>query len=173
MSEELKLGLLIGTFVLLGILFLLLSRKRGLPEGEVIYEDLVRDGIRIKPLRSEELGLTGQPDMLIRHGGQLIPVEVKSAPAGKRPYPSHVHQLAAYCLLVEKAYGYRPPYGIIRYRDRQFEVPFTKEMEDQLLWMLDEMREINLNGDLPPVCDDPRKCQHCGYSRLCHPELPD
>ena len=170
MSDPLKLIFLIGAFILLAAVLFLLSRKRGLPEGTVVYEDLIRDGIPAKPLRSRRYGLSGQPDMLIRNGGQLIPVEVKSAPAGSCPYPSHVLQLAAYCLLVEENYRIRPDYGIIRYRDGQFEVPFTKELEERLCGMMDRMREINLNGELPPGCGNSRKCMHCGYARLCHPE---
>ncbi len=170
MSEALKFWALFGAFILLGIVFMLLSRKRGLPYGEVIYEDLERDGIRTKTLRSRQYGLSGKPDMLIRHGGQLVPVEVKSGPAGSRPYPSHVLQLAACCLLVGEEYGSRPQYGIIRYRDRQFEVPFTKELEDRLLRTMEEMRDTNLNGELPAGCENPRKCQHCGYAHLCDPE---
>ncbi len=168
MSDPLKLICLIGAFILLAAVLVLLSRKRGLPAGTVVYEDLVREGIPAKPLRSKRYGLSGQPDMLIRNGGQLIPVEIKSAPAGSRPYPSHVLQLAAYCLLVEESYGSRPSYGIIRYRDGQFEVPFTKDLQDELLRMMDKLRAADPDGELPPQCGNPRKCRHCGYTRLCH-----
>ncbi len=168
MSDPLKLAILIGIFILLAAVLILLSRKRGLPEGTVVYEDLIRDGITAKPLRSQRYGLSGQPDMLIRNGGQLIPVEIKRAPAGSRPYPSHVLQLAAYCLLIEEAYGSRPSYGSIRYRDGQFEVPFTKELQDDLLRMMNKIRLADPNGELPAKCGNPRKCRHCGYAHICH-----
>ncbi len=167
MSDTGTFALLIGAFVLLGIAVILLSRRRGLPGGRVVYEDLIRDGTRIKPLRSQRYGLSGQPDMLIRNGGDLIPVEVKSASALGRPYSPHVLQMAAYCLLTEETYGVRPPYGIIRYRDGQFEVPFTKNLEKDLLRMMDEMRAADINPGLPQRCGDSLKCRHCGFAEVC------
>ena len=42
---------------------------------------------------------------------------------------SHIYQLASYCLLVEKTYGKRPPYGIIHYKDQDFAIDYTQELE--------------------------------------------
>src|SRR5512139_2055420 len=84
------------------------SRQRkeaGLPRGRVIYTDTRGWGKLERPLYDGELGLTGKPDYLVRQKGQIIPVEVKSGRAPEAPYDSHIYQLAAYCLLVQKAYG--------------------------------------------------------------------
>jgi CRISPR-associated exonuclease Cas4 len=107
-------------------------RAAGLPGGRVIYTDTRGWGKLEKPLFYQALGLTGKPDYLIQQNGQIIPVEVKSGRAPQAPYDSHIYQLASYCLLVEKTYGKRPPYGIIHYNDRDFAVDYTQELESSL-----------------------------------------
>jgi hypothetical protein len=78
-----------------------------------------------QPLFARTYQLTGKPDYLVAEGSRLVPVEVKSGRAPEQPYPSHVLQLAAYCLLVEDCYDRRPSRGIIQYTDRAFEVDYT------------------------------------------------
>ena len=176
-------------FVLLGLglLMLWLSRRgrarSGLPQGRVVYTDTGGWGRLERPLFSHALRLTGKPDYLVADGADVIPVEVKSsrAPALRlrpstgsghcsgqaQPYPSHVLQLAAYCLLVEQCYGRRPPYGIVKYADRTFEVDYTPELEDELLATLDQMRADLADGDAPRSHDEPRRCRACGYRQKC------
>ena len=102
---------------LLAILFFWQSgkqrREAGLPGGRVIYTDTGGWGAVERPLYYPPLKLTGKPDYLVRQNGIIIPVEVKSGRAPESPYDSHIFQLASYCLLVEKTYNKRPPYGII------------------------------------------------------------
>jgi CRISPR-associated exonuclease Cas4 len=91
-------------------------------------------------LRSERYGLVGRPDHLVRLGHALIPVEQK--PSARRLQPSHVLQVAAQCLLVQEAYGVRPPYGVVALSGGIEErVPFTPSLERQLLATMAEMRE--------------------------------
>ncbi|MEW5939436.1 MAG: Dna2/Cas4 domain-containing protein, partial [Chloroflexota bacterium] len=117
------------------------QRQAGLPGGRVIYADTRAWGAPLEqPLFNKELGLTGKPDYLVQQKGQIIPVEVKSGRAPETPYDSHVYQLASYCLLVEKTYGKRPPYGIIHYPNRDFAVDYTPALESALLDILAEMR---------------------------------
>jgi CRISPR/Cas system-associated exonuclease Cas4 (RecB family) len=114
-------------YLSLALLFLALlffwqsGRQRkaaGLPGGRIIYTDTRGWGKLEKPLFHQAFGLTGKPDYLIQQNGQIIPVEVKSGRAPEAPYDSHIYQLASYCLLVEKTYNKRPPYGIIHYEGR-------------------------------------------------------
>ena len=58
-----------------------------------------------KPLYDPLSGLTGKPDYLVEENGFYIPVEVKSSRAPGLPYDSHIYQVAAYCLLVERTYA--------------------------------------------------------------------
>src|ERR671910_2583883 len=115
-------------------------QSAGLPDGRVIYTDTRGWGKLEKPLFNQALGLTGKPDYLVQQNGQIIPVEVKSGRAPEAPYDSHIYQLASYCLLVEKTYGKRPPYGIIHYNDRDFAIDYTQELEASLLDLLVEMK---------------------------------
>jgi len=104
------------TLLALGLFWLSARQRRsaGLPGGRVIYNDTRGWGALEKPLIDEALGLTGKPDYLVREHGRIIPVEVKTGRTPESPYDGHIFQVAAYCLLVEKTYGKRPPYGIIR-----------------------------------------------------------
>ena len=160
-------------FVLLalGLLLLNLSRRgrarSGLPQGRVIYTDTGGWGRLERPLFSRQFLLTGKPDYLVADGADVIPVEIKSSRAPAQPYPSHILQLAAYCLLVEECYGRRPAYGIVKYADRAFEVDYTPALEEELLATLENMRDDLAAGDAPRNHDEPRRCRACGYRQRC------
>ncbi len=149
------------------------GRKRaGLPSGKVVYSDT---GIRRKlekPLYDRSLGLTGRPDYLVEKGDLLIPVEVKSTPAPPVPYDSHVLQLAAYCLLVERQMGKRAPYGWLRYANRTVRIDFTPQLQDRLLELLAEIRRAERRGGLPDRShQSPARCRACGFREICDQSL--
>lgn len=142
-----------------------------MPEGRIIYADSGRWGKPAKPLYDAGLGLTGKPDYLIRKHHRIIPVEVKSSWAPTAPYDSHKLQLAAYCLLVQSYYGVRPPYGLLRYRNRTFRVNFSTELEEQVLDVLDEIR---LQKEQEEVCrshHQKKRCACCGFRYTCDQKL--
>ena len=146
-------------------------RQAGLPGGRVLYTDTRAWGEVEKPLYHHELGLTGKPDYLVEHGDQLIPVEVKSGHTPGAPYDSHIFQVAAYCLLVEKTYGKRPPYGIIHYPHRDFAVDFTPQLESALLEQLAEMRRDEQRRNVPRSHEEPARCRSCGFRKVCDQKL--
>lgn len=160
---------------LVGLALLWLARRlrarSGLPAGRVVAADVGPWQRLDRPLFSRRHGLTGRPDYIVADGADLIPVEVKSARAPARPYASHILQLAAYCLLVAETSGRRPPYGILRYADRTFQIPYTRELEEQLLDVLEEMRGDLAAGDAPRRHRDPRRCAACGYRDVCEEAL--
>jgi len=143
----------------------------GLPGGRVIYTDTRGWGKLEKPLFYQALGLTGKPDYLIQQNGQIIPVEVKSGRAPEAPYDSHIYQLASYCLLVEKTYGKRPPYGIIHYNDRDFAIDYTRELESSLLDLLAEMKRDEHRKDVPRSNEQASRCARCGFRKVCDQSL--
>ena len=159
----------------LGLLLLWLARRgrahSGLPQGRVIYADTGGWNRLDQPLFSHEFLITGKPDYLVADDDDVIPVEVKSGRAPARPYPSHIPQLAAYCLLVEECYGRQPSYGIIKYDDCTFEVDYTPELEDELLTTLDDMRADLADGDAPRSHDEVRRCRACGHREQCDQRL--
>jgi len=139
----------------------------GLPGGRVIYTDTRGWGKLEKPLFNAALGLTGKPDYLIQQNGQIIPVEVKSGRAPDAPYDSHIYQLASYCLLVEKTYGKRPPYGIIHYETRDFAVDYTRELENSLLDLLAEMKRDEAKKEVDRSHEQASRCKRCGFREVC------
>ncbi len=163
--------IIILLLIFLGIALLWLARRlrarSGLPRGRVIAADVGAWRRLDRPLFSHRYRLTGRPDYIVADGTDLIPVEVKSARAPAYPRPSHVLQLAAYCLLVDETSGRRPPYGILRYADRTFQIPYTRELEEQLLAVLEDMRGDLAAGDAPRRHNDPRRCAACGYRDVC------
>lgn len=149
------------------------SRARsGLPDGAVIYGDMGVELAESETIYSPQLGLAGKPDYVIQDDdGSFVPVEIKSSDAPPEPYDGHVLQLAAYCLLVEEAYGVRPSYGILQYRDGAFTVDFTYELEADLLELLDEMRQNALADEVFRDHEDPDRCGNCGFVSYCDHRL--
>ncbi len=148
------------------------QKQAGLPGGRVIYTDTRAWGAPVEqPLFYKELGLTGKPDYLVEQKGQIIPVEVKSSRAPDAPYDSHIYQLAAYCLLVEKTYGKRPPYGIIHYPNRDFAVDYTPALEAALIDILVEMRRDDTHTNIPCSHSEPARCAKCGFRKTCDQKL--
>ena len=148
------------------------QRSQGLPPGRVVYDDSSRKGgERSKPLYSARLGLSGKPDYIVQQHGTPIPVEVKSRRAPREPFDSHIYQLAAYCMLVEDQLGVRPPYGLIRYSDRTFQIEFTESLEEELLAVLKEMRKEKVSIAPHRSHDDSRRCAGCGFREVCEERL--
>jgi CRISPR-associated exonuclease Cas4 len=159
----------------LALLFFLIARALrragGLPSGRIVYADPGLWGKSEKPLFDSALGLTGKPDYLLKRAGVLIPVEVKSMWAPREPYDSHVLQLGAYCLLVECSFGIRPAYGLLRYRNRTFNIPFTEALEEEVLHVV---QEIRCHKDMEAVDrshDHAARCARCGYRSACDQRL--
>jgi CRISPR-associated exonuclease Cas4 len=172
MSVTLSIALIL---LVLAILLLLRGERQrteaGLPGGRVIYTDTRAWGRVEKPLFHNEIGLTGKPDYLVEKEGLVIPVEVKSGRAPDKPYDSHIFQLAAYCLLVEKTYGRRPPYGIIHYNSRDFAVDYTPELEAALLDQLAEMKRDEYRTQVDRSHAEAARCRGCGFRKICDQKL--
>jgi CRISPR-associated exonuclease Cas4 len=161
-------------FLLAFILLWIASRQRksaGLPGGRIIYSDTNRWERLEKPLYDPVLEITGRPDYLVEQGEALIPVEVKSRRVSRAPYDSHIYQLAAYCLLVQRVFGKRPPYGILHYENRTFSIDYTQEMEVALLDVITEMRTQERRRDVERSHDSPERCARCGFRSVCDQAL--
>ena len=170
--------LLAGILLALGLAYLSWKRasatraRAGLPKGRVIYADMA-GWERCTPLYSRSLHLSGKPDYLVRLGHRVIPVEVKPSRTALEPYDADVMQLAAYCLLVEETTGHRPPWGLLRYRDQTFRIPYSRRLQRALLATLDDMRRDLRRRDVSRSHDDPQRCHFCGHSPRCEQRLVD
>lgn len=162
-------------FLLAAVIFFVLSyqqrRKAGIPTGRVIYSDTRKWGKVEKPIFDPNLRLTGKPDYLVEQGDQIIPVEVKSGKTPQAPFDSHIYQLAAYCLLVEYAFGKKPDAGIIHYPNRTFAIDFTSSLEQNTKAIIQEMQEKTARSRVDRSHDEPRRCQKCGYRSVCDQSL--
>lgn len=139
------------------------SRERRL--GELVAVDAGRP----ITLRSPRYRLAGRPDALRRRrDGTVVPVELKHRPAPEgRPFPSHVVQVAAYCLLVEETTGRAPPFGVLRYTDREVVVPWDAEARRRVLNALG-----GATGPYDGRADpSPAKCAGCAWSPSCDASL--
>jgi CRISPR-associated exonuclease Cas4 len=157
----------------LALLWLSARRQRssGIPAGRVIFTDSSAWGKVEMPLYDPRLRLTGKPDYLVRQGAASLPVEVKSGWAPSSPYSGHLYQLAAYCLLVEKTTGQRPPYGILHYRNRTFAIDYTPQIEDGLHTILAEMRRLEKRANVARSHQEANRCTRCGYRSICDDRL--
>ena len=122
--------------------------------------------------QARSLPLRGRPDLLIRQGNAIIPVEVKTGRTPREPYRGHVLQLLAYCLLVEERHGVRPPYGLIRYPEREFRIDYDEWRERELRALVEQIagekrlaRERHRDHRLPP------RCTGCGFRARCDERL--
>lgn len=174
------LAILALVFIFIALLLLRQVNQRqraiGLPGGRLIYSDTSNWQTQEEPLYDSELGLTGRPDYLIEDGSSIIPVEVKSSRSPHAPYDAHIFQLAAYCLLVERTYGVRPPYGVLHYTggaqsSHTFAVDFTPQLEQSALALLSEMHAQEKRQQVPRSHESRARCKSCGYRSICDQKL--
>ena len=170
---ELTLSLVL---IFLAMAFLWKARRwqeqTGLPAGQVLYSDSGVWHANAEPLYAADVRLAGKPDYLVeQHDGLIIPVEVKSARAPQEPWPGHVLQLMAYCLLVESTYGVRPTHGILQYQDRAFAIEYTFTLEQDLLQTLDDLRRDQHAEEVYRDHEDGRRCRSCGFREMCPERL--
>jgi CRISPR-associated exonuclease Cas4 len=169
---SLYIGLILLLFAL--VLFFISGRQRrasGLPGGRVIFTDTHAWGRLEKPLFDKDLGLTGKPDYLVEHNGRVIPIEVKTGRTPTAPYDSHIFQVAAYCYLVHKKTGKRPPYGILHYSGRDFAVDYTPQLEDALLDLIADIRIDERRAEVQRSHEEEQRCRHCGFREGCDQRL--
>ncbi len=154
----------------LALLSARLRRRSGIPWAPVVYRDTDARELDA-PLFAKSLGLTGKPDYLIERRGKLIPIEVKPGRLAAQPYESDLMQLAAYCVLVEEDLGLTPPYGLLRYAERTFQLDFTPQVRERVIELLGEMRALLDADDCERSHNDARRCGACGLLEQCEDAL--
>ncbi|MEW6715960.1 MAG: Dna2/Cas4 domain-containing protein [Chloroflexota bacterium] len=161
--------------ILLAIALFILAACRqraiGLPKGRVIYSDTRGWSSVEKPLYDAELMLTGRPDYLVKEKEVVIPVEVKSTPIRDTPYDGHIYQLAAYCLLVHRVMGNRPPYSLLHYPNKTFAIDYTNELEISLLKILAEIRQAEKRDTLSRSHNSSTRCNGCSFRSVCDQKI--
>lgn len=147
-----------------------LQRRSGLPAARIRQSDM--SGERPGPiLTAEQYRLRGRPDYVLELGGRLIPVEVKPTRSARHPYDSDRMQLAAYCLLIEETSGVAPPFGILRYADQSWELPYTSETRNSLIALLHEMQASSAAHEVDRSHQQPARCRGCSQRPHCDQAL--
>jgi CRISPR-associated exonuclease Cas4 len=166
---------LIGFLFLSGVLLLWIStrqrRAAGIPAGRVIYSDPGFWGKVEEPLYDPTFNLSGKPDYLIERGSTIIPVEIKSSRLRTAPFDSHIFQLAAYCLLVHRIFGKKPPYGILHYSNRDIAIDYTPELEKSIIELVRDIRSNERRRGLDRSHQSSNRCHRCGYNSICDQAL--
>lgn len=147
------------------------QRAAGLPAGEVVYSDTGAWQRVEQPLLSRRYGLVGKPDYLLetKEGRRrmIIPIEVKSGKQPRTPHLGHLLQLGVYCLLVEEHYGQRPTHGLLHYADVTLRIPFTEELQDEVLAAAAGIRRAQHASDVSRSHQEIARCTACGYRTAC------
>ncbi len=166
----LGLGLALAAFLLMR-----LGRRQretlGLPPGRIVTSDTGGWRRCEQPLFSARYRLAGKPDYLVQVGKALVPVEVKPGRLASEPYAGDVLQLGAYLLLVEEETAHHPPYGLLRYGERTFEIIYTGGLRKEVIACLDEMRRLRGARRVRPQHDEPKRCLRCGHREHCSERL--
>lgn len=147
--------------------------RAGVPvTARVVYSDTGAWDRVEKPLFSRRYQLTGKPDYIVRdETGAIVPIEVKPARTAAEPRHSDTMQLMAYGILIQESYGTLPAYGLLKYRDRVFEIAFTEELVEECLETTREMRRARRAQNVSRNHADPVRCKYCGYREACEEKL--
>ncbi len=121
------------------------------------------------PLFSEDVGLSGEVDMLIETQTELIPVDYKLS---KKEGKHFRLQLAAYGRLLSAIHPANKPvrrgFLYLIPKRKAVEVRFMPTLDRQLARALDQMRHIAYNQMIPPVTSHCAKCVDCEFRRFCN-----
>ncbi|TVQ85804.1 MAG: CRISPR-associated protein Cas4 [Micavibrio sp.] len=132
----------------------------------------IEKGVRIEralPLYSKKLGLVGRADLVEFHpDGRIFPVEYKY---GKKRAKLHDEiQLVAQAVCLEEMRGTEVTHGAIYHvsSHQRREVALDDKLRAKLLHMLEEMRQFDKTGTMPPPVNDSR-CNNCSLIDICQP----
>ena len=141
-------------------------------EGKTKHENKSTRGNWLNELylESEELGLKGKVDVLDLEGDKVVPIERKRAESGDF-YKSDEVQLAGYCMLLEEHLEEPVREGAIYLyeTDQRMHVPITQQHRETVREQVAAMRSMTAD-DVPPLTDNPNKCEKCSARAYCMPE---
>ena len=136
--------------------------------GDVMYSD---DEQTAQLLQDEHTGLRGRPDQVMVVDGGYVPVEQKTGRPPPEPHLSHRRQVLAYLRLVDVTTSARPPYGVLRYADRLFTVPWDESAELELMGAVATVQGLMVSGDAHRDHMRPGKCRNCSRLMSCPERL--
>jgi CRISPR-associated exonuclease Cas4 len=175
--------IVLGTLVVAALIAAVVLRRAGraaradagLPHNaRVVYSDTGAWTRVERPLFSARHQLTGKPDYIIEDArGGTIPIEVKPNRTDHQPRASDALQLMAYGVLVEEEFGGVCSYGLLKYRNRVFQIDFTDSLRLEFFRLLQEMRVAQESDEVDRSHSELRRCRYCGYRDGCDQSLAD
>lgn len=155
------------------------SENKFTAEGRVMHQrahdgpDESRPGLRITrglPVRSLELGLSGQCDVVEFHtDGRVLPVEYKR---GKpKSHRADDVQLCAQAMCLEEMLGVSIASGCLYYgeRRRRTDVAFDPALRELVAATAAAVHACFHSGTTPQADYEPRRCDACSLIELCQP----
>ena len=154
-------------------------RDLDLPTGSrLMSADDLKDRKRKKdkPLVSRLHYLVGTPDMIIEEEGYRIPVEIKSGRIPYKPHFSHVMQLGAYLILIDRNYDQDTPHGYIEYipsekEKKRFKVEWDMMTKALVLSKVSEIRDAESRNEAHRNHKREGKCRNCSRREGCPERL--
>jgi CRISPR-associated exonuclease Cas4 len=147
------------------------GRNYPLVEGRIKHDSPSERGGWVNELylESDRLGLKGKLDLLELDDGAVLPVERKRAESG-RYYRSDEIQLAGYCMLLEEHLDTEVPEGVIYLyeTDQRIHIPIEESHRETVREAVEAM-EAMAPDDVPPLTDNPDKCESCSVRSYCMP----
>ena len=148
---------------------------RRLHEEIALAED--EAGVERETFADEDLGIRGAVDVLRRRDGALIPYEHKRGrsagkPGAREAWQTDRVQVAAYAMLIERAYGVTVSEGRVRYHADAVtvRVPVDGPLREQVLAAIAQGRGLRTSVARPPVTSNERLCVRCSLAPVCLPE---
>lgn len=125
-------------------------------------------------LSDEALGATARIDLVETKGSQAIPVDYKRGKAPAVPGNAYEPERVQLCLqgLLLKANGFQCSEGILYFvgSKRRVSVLFDAALEKRTLELLDAVRRMATQGEIPPPLEDSPKCPRCSLVGICLPD---
>ncbi len=123
---------------------------------------------------SAKIGAIARIDLIEGEGRQVIPIDYKRGSAPNIPEQAWEPERVQLCLqgLILRDNGYECDEGVLYFVSSQdrIEVPFTDELIDRTLHLLDEARRVSAEGKIPPPLVNSPKCLRCSLAAICLPD---
>lgn len=170
---------LAGAFLALRLVSLI-RRRTGLGEGAVLVQEDADDRARAHNFWDRSNGLYGKPDLSMKEvvegeGLRMVATELKPLQRRQRLLPSDEAQAVVYGLLHRAEYGdAAASFARVRYRDKSFDIPLTKERVSRVQRAAEAIRAIRA-GQVVARRNHSSvgKCRGCSVRALCPDRLED
>lgn len=161
------IGLLLVVLGLVLRIFVNRSKRNAfIPKGKIVFDDLHGANYSLK---SRIYPLIGKPDLVVKRGWRLIPVEIKTG-NHHEPKNHHIMQLIAYCQLVSEQYHKSVPYGFLIYPNtgNRFKIYFNRKRRKKLKKSLQQMNNAIDYGYIKRNHEIKNKCNNCKLKSVCN-----